>query len=146
MKRMWQNMLVVAALLVLTGTASAQDAFSQPSAIGSYQSILSRAGYGQSMGSMTRTPQAVLQGVPMQGTAVQGGAMYGMQNVQGTMSGATIQSAPVVAAPMAGGQVMSAPAMSAPAMSAPAMSAPMATAPMVSAPVSYTHLTLPTKA
>lgn len=132
-------MFAMIAVAVLAGTAVAQD-FSQPSAIGSYQSILSRAGYGNAMGGMA---QQMMQ--PMQGAAVQGGAMYGMQNVQnavsGAISGATatpgalpvpMVSAPpaapvvgsaMVGAPMAGGQVMTAPM-------------PMATsAPMVSSPV-----------
>jgi len=148
MKRIWQNMLAMVAIAALAGTTVAQD-WNQPSAIGSYQSILSRAGYGNSMGSMTRTPQAMMQGIPVQGTA-QSGAMYGMQNVQSTVSGAvgTVQGgaiqAPMAAAPpmsptvgsavlgtpVTGGQITSAP-MAAPMTSA----APMVSAPMASAPV-----------
>lgn len=165
MKRMWQKMLVMIALATLAGSANAQDSFTQPSAIGSYQSILSRAGYGD---TMVQAAQQVMQ--PMQ--AAQGGAMYGMQNVQdavsgaisggsgtrGAIPGATISAPPaaapaigsaVVGTPMTGGQVMASPMpmpmtaapmtaapMGAVQMTAPMGSVPMATsAPMMSAPV-----------
>ena len=75
MKRMWRNCLAVVALATMAGSVNAQSDWNQPSAIGSYQSILSRAGYGNSMASLG---QAMMQpGVPMQGSAMQGSAMQG---------------------------------------------------------------------
>jgi hypothetical protein len=157
MKRMWQNMLAMIAVAFLAGTAVAQD-WNQPSAIGSYQSILSRAGYGNAMNGMGQAAQQM-----MQGAANHGGAMYGMQNVQNAVSGAitggavtpgalpapTISSPPAatavgsaaVGAPMTGGQIMSTPMptgsmpLATAPMAVPMGSAPMATgAPMMSSP------------
>ena len=108
MKRMWQNWLAIVTLVAMAGTASAQNGWNQPSEIGSYQSILSRAGYGSAMGS---PGQAAMQpGVPMQGSALQGGAMvqgaYGMAGSTGApIQGGAISAAPVFAAPPAVGQV-----------------------------------------
>ncbi|MFK7766205.1 MAG: BBP7 family outer membrane beta-barrel protein [Mariniblastus sp.] len=48
MKRFWQTWLAVVAVATMVNTADAQ--WNQSAEIGSYQSILSRAGYGQSMG------------------------------------------------------------------------------------------------
>lgn len=45
MKRFWQNWLAVFATLAMIGPAAAQNDMNQLSEIGSYQSILSRAGY-----------------------------------------------------------------------------------------------------
>lgn len=45
MKRFWQNWLAVIATLAMIGPAAAQNDMNQLSEIGSYQSILSRAGY-----------------------------------------------------------------------------------------------------
>ncbi len=132
MKRMWRNCLAIIALATMVGSANAQNDWNQPAAIGSYQSILSRAGYGNSMGSMG---QAMMQpGVPMQGSTMQGGAMMQGGMVQGgmvqggAMAGTNMGSyvgSPTVGVPMASGQVMSsAPMMSAPVNSAPMMSSP----------------------
>lgn len=129
-------MLAIVAIAALTGTTIAQDSFNQPSAIGSYQSILSRAGYGNAMGSMTRNV-----GMDVGGMA-QGAATYGMQQVQGAVTGVPMQSAPVMthAAPAVGSAVVGAP-MAGQVMSAP-MAAPMSNAmpvttgaPMMSAPM-----------
>ncbi|QEG20548.1 BBP7 family outer membrane beta-barrel protein [Mariniblastus fucicola] len=161
MKRMWQNWLAIVTLVTMVGTANAQHGWNQPSEIGSYQSILSRAGYGNNMGSLG---QGMMQpGVPMQGSAMEGGAMvqgstamYGMNGVQSgaVNGGATMMSAPtgavhgsvlqggsmggVVGSAATAGQVMSTPMAGAvPMQSAMPMQsmAPMATAaPMISAP------------
>ncbi len=94
MKRMWRNCLVVVALVTMVGSVNAQSDWNQPSAIGSYQSILSRAGYGNSMGSMG---QAMMQpGVPLQGSAMQGGgamAQGGMMHSNMTQGSSMIQGA-----------------------------------------------------
>ena len=111
MKRMWQNWLTLVALVTMVGSANAQTNWNQPSAIGSYQSILSRAGYGNALGSAplqgaTFDPGALAQGSAsrsgsfapggavqggngfIQGGAVQGGAVQGGN---GFIQGGTVQ-------------------------------------------------------
>lgn len=81
MKRMWQNWLAIVTLMTVVGTASAQSGWNQPSEIGSYQSIMSRAGFGNGMGILRQGAAAnasMYGGSAMQGGMVSGGAMsYG---------------------------------------------------------------------
>ena len=57
MKRMWHKWLAVVAAVTMTSTVHAQSgSLNQPSAIGSYQSILSQSGYGS--GASTQNPIA----------------------------------------------------------------------------------------
>ena len=156
MKRMWRTLLTTLALAAITGTADAQDAFSQPAAIGSYQSILARAGYGDAAGSATR---AMAQPGGF-GTIVQDAASTGMQQgmhqLQGSfgnnappqptmmsqpISGSSTRSmpatsqiitGPMASSPMVGSSQMSSPVMSSPMMSQPMMSQPMSSPTMTS--------------
>ena len=156
MKRMWRTLLTTLALAAISGTAQAQDAFSQPAAIGSYQSILSRAGYGDAAGSANRAmAQPGGFGTLVQDAASMG-MQQGMQQVQGSfgtsappqpvmmsqpMSGSSTRSipannqiitGPVSSAPMVGSsQMMSTPMMSTPTMSQPMMSSPTMTSGIV---------------
>lgn len=124
MKRMWQNWLAIVTLMTLAGSTQAQSGWNQPSEIGSYQSIMSRAGYGNGMGVLN---QGLQPGVPMQGSAINGGGMvqnggmvpngamaYGGGSMQG---GAAMQSAPMTAAPTSTGPIVSGGTMSGGAMS-----------------------------
>ena len=134
MKRMWQNWLAIVTLVAMVGTADAQNSWNQPSEIGSYQSILSRAGYGNAMGSLG---QGMMQaGVPMQGSGTRNGAMmssgsaYGMSGAVGTsVQGGAIPAAPMVTAPAMGhvqdGTVMGGSAMGSTTMGGAAMGSTM---------------------
>lgn len=98
MKRMWQNWLAVVALMTLTGTTMAQTGFNQPAEIGSYQSILARAGYDSGVGILGGG--AVAQpGVPVQvqqqGAAMYGGSMQGGAMGSGTRGGIVQQGVTV---------------------------------------------------
>ena len=95
MKRMWHNCLALIAAVVVAGTANAQNDWNQPSTIGSYQSILARAGYGNQVGPMA---QPMMQaGVPMQGSAMPAAVSQAMP-----MQGHAMPPAPTGApAPMA---------------------------------------------
>ena len=64
----------------MVSAADAQNSWSQPSEIGSYQSILARAGYGNGMGILNRGLQA---NVPLQGNAISSGKVYGGSLAQG---------------------------------------------------------------
>ena len=74
MKRFWQTWLAIVASVAMGGLANAQNDWNQPAEIGSYQSILSRAGYGAD-GAVTG--QAVgggqVMGAPVGGGQVMGG-------------------------------------------------------------------------
>ena len=48
MKRFWQTSLAIAASAMIAGTANAQSDWTQSGEVGSYQSIVARAGYGSS--------------------------------------------------------------------------------------------------
>ena len=80
MKRMWKSWLVIVTLMTMVGAADAQNGWNQPSEIGSYQSILSRAGYGNGMGILNRGLQS---NVPLQGSAISSGNVYGGALAQG---------------------------------------------------------------
>ena len=74
MKRFWHTCMAVVASASLAGTASAQSDWNQPQEIGSYQSILARAGYDQGAtatpivpGQMANTVQGTAVGQPVQG-------------------------------------------------------------------------------
>ena len=57
MKRFWHTCLaMIASATVTAGVADAQNNWNEPSEIGSYQSILSRAGYGQESTMATALP------------------------------------------------------------------------------------------
>ena len=57
MKRFWHTCLaMIASATVTAGVADAQNNWNAPSEIGSYQSILSRAGYGQESTMATALP------------------------------------------------------------------------------------------
>ena len=133
MKRMWRNLLTMLALVASTNAAAAQDAFSQPSAIGSYQSILSRAGYGSAGGSATRA----IADPGSLGTVVQDTASMGVQQFQGAVQGAVQgtyappASSMVSQSPIVGSSVISTPATGQ-VYSAPAISSPMVSSPVVS--------------
>ena len=63
MRRFWHTWLALVASVSMVGVANGQGDWSQPSEIGSYQSILSRAGYGDGTsagmsGNMGGTPIA----------------------------------------------------------------------------------------
>ena len=147
MKRMWRTLLTTLALAAVTGTAQAQDAFSQPAAIGSYQSILSRAGYGDAAGSATRAAASANQAISQPGgfgTLVQdaagSGMQHGMQQVQGSFgNNAPPQPTMMSQSPMVGSSTMSMapanPVMTGPVSQAPVMSSPVMSAPMPSAPM-----------
>ncbi len=70
MKRFWHTFLAIVAVAALANTANAQ--FSPGGEIGSYQSILSRAGYGGDSGGSMMANQAPMQTSP--GTAMSYGA------------------------------------------------------------------------
>ena len=129
MKRMWRNLLTMLALVASTNAAAAQDAFSQPSAIGSYQSILSRAGYGSAGGSATRA----IADPGSLGTVVQDAASMGVEQFQGAVQGtyAPPASSMVSQSPIVGSSVISTPATGQ-VYSAPAISSPMVSSPVVS--------------
>ena len=106
MKRMWQNWLTLVALVTMVGSANAQTNWNQPSAIGSYQSILSRAGYGNASGSAplqgaTFDPGALAQGsASRSGSFAPGGVAQGgngfiqggaVQGGNGFIQGGTVQ-------------------------------------------------------
>lgn len=80
MNRMWQSWMVIVTLITMVSAADAQNSWSQPSEIGSYQSILARAGYGNGMGILNRGLQA---NVPLQGNAISSGKVYGGSLAQG---------------------------------------------------------------
>ena len=62
MKRFWHTCLAMIATATMTaGVANAQNNWNAPSEIGSYQSILSRAGYGQETNIATATRQVASQ-------------------------------------------------------------------------------------
>lgn len=108
MKRMWQNWLAIVTLMTVVGTASAQTGWNQPSEIGSYQSIMSRAGFGNGLGILRQGAASARAnmyggsamhggmvsggamshggGAMMQGGVIQGGAMQGGMISGGTMS------------------------------------------------------------
>ncbi|MEL7498929.1 MAG: BBP7 family outer membrane beta-barrel protein [Planctomycetota bacterium] len=81
MRRMWQQCLALIAVAAWSGIANAQ--WEQQPEIGSYQSILSRAGYGQQhMGTLQQgavQQGAVHQGALQQGTVHQGAMQQGVQ-------------------------------------------------------------------
>lgn len=88
MKRIWQPCLaMIASATMLTGFADAQNNWNAPSEIGSYQSILSRAGYGDGSISATapRMPMGsgsvnASQGNMQQGNVLQGNVPAGNMN------------------------------------------------------------------
>ena len=80
MKRFWHTCLAMIASATMTaGVANAQNDWNVPSEIGSYQSILSRAGYGNGL------PATTGRAIGGSGTANAGGMLNGMLN--GGMSG-----------------------------------------------------------
>ena len=89
MKRFWHTCLAMIALATMTaGVANAQNDWNVPSEIGSYQSILSRAGYGNGMpatsggavgGSGTANMSGLLNGGPVGGS----GSVNGSASVNG---------------------------------------------------------------
>lgn len=88
MTRFWHKCLALIAVAAMTGTANAQ--WNQQPEIGSYQSILSRAGYGQQpingqahsgmVNQQQVAPGMQNNGLPMQSMPMQGMQMNGMQN------------------------------------------------------------------
>lgn len=74
MKRFWHTCLAMIATATMTaGVANAQNNWNAPSEIGSYQSILSRAGYGQETNIATAARQALGSG----SVAIPDGGMVG---------------------------------------------------------------------
>lgn len=91
MKRMWHKWLALVATVTMVGAANAQNDWNQPSEIGSYQSILSRAGYGGGPSYGAPMQQPMMQpGVPMQGSPMHSGQMM---NSAPMMQGAAMQGA-----------------------------------------------------
>jgi hypothetical protein len=85
MKRFWHTCLAMIATATMTaGVANAQNNWNAPSEIGSYQSILSRAGYGQETNIATAARQAAGSGsvtMPNGGGAFNSGVLnQGMVN------------------------------------------------------------------
>ena len=92
MKRFWHTCLAMIATATMTaGVANAQNNWNAPSEIGSYQSILSRAGYGQETNVATAARQAIggsgsstlpsLPSVPSGGSGSVGGPIGGSGTV-----------------------------------------------------------------
>jgi len=108
MKRFWHTCLAVIASATMTaGVADAQNDWNVPSEIGSYQSILSRAGYGNGMsatsgsavgGSGTNSMSGMLGGGTVNGGGVLNGGMVngggalngGMVNGGGALNGGVV--------------------------------------------------------
>jgi hypothetical protein len=105
MKRFWHTCMAVVASASIAGTASAQSDWNQPQEIGSYQSILARAGYAQGATASPTVPGHMANSI--QGVAQPAAPMMG-QPVQGCQSGncgtavnyAPMQSGAVSYAPM----------------------------------------------
>lgn len=96
MNRMWNTWLAMVATLAVTSLTHGQSNWSQPSEIGSYQSILSQAGYGTSVPAvgMPSAQQPMLQ-----------------SPVPPAPTGPEVAAPPMATAPMAGsGSRMSTPA------------------------------------
>ena len=162
MKRFWHTCLAMIALATMTaGVANAQNDWNVPSEIGSYQSILSRAGYGNGMpatsgravgGSGTSTMSGMLGGGPANGGGVLNGGMVnggGVLNggmVNGGLNGGMVTGEVVnggsvgmpyngSAASNMGQPMITQPRTSQPMLTQPRMAAPMVTQPRVSAPM-----------
>ena len=97
MKRFWHTCLAMIATATMTaGVANAQNNWNAPSEIGSYQSILSRAGYGQETNVATAARQAMGSGsVTMPNGGMAGGGSFngGVVNggvVNGGMNGGVV--------------------------------------------------------
>jgi hypothetical protein len=161
MKRMWHKWLALVATVTMVGVTHAQNDWNQPSEIGSYQSILSRAGYGGSapmmqpgvpmQGTAMPSPQMmqsspIMQSAPMQhnmlppsGAAAGWGAQpAGNQMMGGMVQGSQSRHGQMQTAPMVGGPVVNGSMtgqMTAPMVGAPMAGGAMTGAPMTSAPM-----------
>ncbi len=139
MKRFWHTCLAMIASATMTaGVANAQNNWNAPSEIGSYQSILSRAGYGQETNVATAARQAIGNvagsgsiNLPNSGILNQGmvtGGFNGGEIVNGGMPfDGSPRSVPMngmngsVGAPMMGQSFDAGPVMTQPRMSQPRM-------------------------
>ncbi len=92
MKRFWHTCLAMIATATMTaGVANAQNNWNAPSEIGSYQSILSRAGYGQETNVATAARQSMGSGsVTMPNGGMNGGGMNGGVLNQGMVNGGIV--------------------------------------------------------
>ena len=106
MKRFWHTCLaMIASATVTAGVADAQNNWNAPSEIGSYQSILSRAGYGQESTMATALPSggSGTTNLPMGDTS--GGMPFnGSSSRSVPPSGSSTRSMPTNNVPVDGGQ------------------------------------------
>lgn len=157
MKRFWHTCLAVIASATMTaGVANAQNDWNVPSEIGSYQSILSRAGYGNGMpatsgtavgGSGTANMSGMLNGGMLNGgvvdggNAVNGGGLLNSGMVTGeVVNGGTMpyngSASSVMGQPMGTAQPMlTQPRMAQPMMTQQRMAQPMLTQPRMAQPM-----------
>ncbi len=135
MKRFWHTCLAMIASATMTaGVANAQNNWNAPSEIGSYQSILSRAGYGQETNIATATRQAVGTAVrqatgsgsinlPNSGVLNQGmvtGGFNGGEIVNGSMPyDGSMGMNGSMGAPMTGQPIQTGPVMTQPRVTQP---------------------------
>ena len=147
MKRFWHTCLaMIASATVTAGVANAQNDWNVPSEIGSYQSILSRAGYGNGMpatsgravgGSGTANMSGMLNGGPVGGSgSVNGGGILNSGMVTGEVvnGGGSMpyngSASSVMGQPMGTAQPMlTQPRMAQPMLTQPRMAQPMLTQP-----------------
>ncbi len=157
MKRFWHTCLAMIASATMTaGVANAQNDWNVPSEIGSYQSILSRAGYGNGMpatsggavgGSGTANISGMLNGGAVGGSgAINGGGVLNSGMVTGEVvnggampyngSASSVMGQPMgTAQPMMTQPRMTQPRMSQPLLTQPRMAQPMLTQPRMAQPM-----------
>jgi hypothetical protein len=131
MKRFWHTCLaMLASATVTAGVANAQNDWNAPSEIGSYQSILSRAGYGNGMSATSGAP------VGGSGTANMSGMLNGaVSGGSGSVNGGMINGGGVLNNSMVTGEVVNGGAMPYNGSTSSVMASPMATAqPMMTQP------------
>ncbi len=146
MKRFWHTCLAVIASATMTaGVANAQNDWNVPSEIGSYQSILSRAGYGNGMpatsgravgGSGTANMSGMLNGGAVGGSgSVSGGGVLNNGMVTGEVANGGAMpyngsASSVMGQPMGTAQPMlTQPRMAQPMLTQPRMAQPVLTQP-----------------